>query len=547
MKIKARCSSDDRRFDASRQITSLGVRDDDVSPQATISGDGKRITFSTRRNVIGGNGDRSVELYLFDIPTGQFSQLTAAPSSATSEIVSSLNDTGTLVVFNFPRVLLGSIPDNSLANNSEICALTLDARPSSGPLVIINGASLGTETAAVKALAPASIASAQGIALASKAEHAEPLVEGSFPTSLAGTVVTVNGHMAQLLYVSPTQVNFVVPSETEIGEASVVVTNADGFQSQCQITIAASAPGVFTVTNSGRGEAVILNAGSLAAAPFDSSDGKLTLIIFATGVRGAANLSVKIADHELAVESVLESENLPGLDEIYVPIPADLRESGTLDLFITTDDHESNGVEITFTEPPPRDIVINEVLADPADGLTGDANHDGIRDSSQDEFVELVNITERDLDLSGYQLLTRGSSGPDVLRHKFSPNTIFFAGTALVVFGGGIIDTTNTAFAGAQIVRASTGGLSLLNAGAVVTLRDPSGSTVASMSYGGSTGRRGDLNESLVRSPDITGSFVLHKSAPDAGGQVFSPGSRLDGSALSLPSADFTNCDYASF
>ena len=55
------------------------------------------------------------------------------------------------------------------------------------------------------------------------------------------------------------------------------------------------------------------------------------------------------------------------------------------------------------------DIMINEILADPpgsaAGDLQGDANHDGVRSSSDDEFVELANSTTHDIDMSGYQLL----------------------------------------------------------------------------------------------------------------------------------------------
>jgi len=526
----------DGRFDASRQITSLGTRADDVPLHATISGDAKRIAFSTRRNVVGGNGDRSVELYAFDIPTAQFSQLTDAPSTATAEVVSSLNDAGTIAVFNFPRVLLGPVPDNNLANNSEIYVMSIAARPASGTLTIANGASLGAETSTVKAVAPASIAIAQGSALASKTEHSEPLVDGSFPLSVAGTAVSVNGRTAPLLYVSPTQVNFVVPAETESGTADLIVTNAEGFQSRTEITIVPAAPGIFTLTGTGRGEAVILNSGTLVPAPFDPTRSNLRLIIFATGVRGSSQLSLTIAGHALAVESIQKSPQLPGLDEIHVLMPADLRDAGTLNLVITADAREGNPVEVTFSEGSARDIVINEMLADPPDGLAGDANHDGVRDNSQDEFVELVNTTEGDLDLSGYQLQTRGSSGTNILRHRFAPGTVFSAGTALVVFGGGNPDPANIVFAGAQVVQASTGELSLLNGGGVVTLQDRSGSTLTSMSYGGSTGRRGDLNQSLTRSPDITGSFVLHQSVPEGVGRMFSPGSRLDGAAfLSRP------------
>ena len=49
-------------------------------------------------------------------------------------------------------------------------------------------------------------------------------------------------------------------------------------------------------------------------------------------------------------------------------------------------------------------VVINEIHADPASGSAGDANGDGVRDFSDDEFVELVNDGGTDLDITGWTL-----------------------------------------------------------------------------------------------------------------------------------------------
>src|SRR5207247_936883 len=98
-----------------------------------------------------------------------------------------------------------------------------------------------------------------------------------------------------------------------------------------------------------------------------------------------------------------------------------------------------------------------------------------------------------------------------------------------VVFGGGNPEVENVAFGGAQILKASTGGLTLLNSGGVVTLRDSSAAIITFLSYGGSTGLRGDENQSLTRAPDITGNFTLHQSATESGGTLFSPGTYLNG------------------
>ncbi len=52
----------------------------------------------------------------------------------------------------------------------------------------------------------------------------------------------------------------------------------------------------------------------------------------------------------------------------------------------------------------PSAWVINEIHADPDGSLAGDANGDGTRSSSQDEFVEIVNRTGSDVDVSGWTL-----------------------------------------------------------------------------------------------------------------------------------------------
>ncbi len=235
----------DARENASRQITTLGVRATDVNPQATISGDGKRIAFATRRKVINA-ADGGVELYTFDVPTGQFTQITDAPSSATAEVVSSLNYDGSLVAFSFPRVLSGSVASSDTANNSEIYLATIASRPAFGAATVLNGAAKGNEPAVIKSIAPGSITSIRGTSLASKSEQAKLTDDGALPFSVAGTYALVNGQQARMLYVSPAEISLVFPPNISSGPAEIVVTNADGFQSRATAIISSAAPGVFT-------------------------------------------------------------------------------------------------------------------------------------------------------------------------------------------------------------------------------------------------------------------------------------------------------------
>src|SRR5688500_5227364 len=133
----------DARSNTIRQLTQLGSRSIDVNLQPTLSGDGKRVAFATRRRVTSVS-DGGVELYLYDIPTGETLQITNAPASATAEVVSSLNFDGSLVAFSFPRVLSGPAEED-LRNNSEIYLASLAPRPQFGVANVLNAAAVGKE------------------------------------------------------------------------------------------------------------------------------------------------------------------------------------------------------------------------------------------------------------------------------------------------------------------------------------------------------------------------------------------------------------------
>jgi uncharacterized repeat protein (TIGR01451 family) len=532
---------DGRAGGITRQITSLGARVTEVPLHPTISGDGSRIAFAARRSVSGApsNSDGGVELYVYDLPTSTFSRITNAPSSATGDLVSSLNDDGSIVAFNFPRILSGAVTNSGTENNSEIYATGPPTRPANGTLTaILNDASFGHEPSAIKAVAPDSIAAAQGTNLANTTMQSQRLANGTFPTNLAGTRVTVNGRTAQIFFVSPTQVNFLVPPQTEIGTAEVIVTNAENFPSRGNAPTLRTAPGVFTKTGDGIGEGQILNSDTLQEGPFDPTGGNLRLSIFTTGVRNAVQTVVSMGGRVINAESVMPSPDMPGLDEVHVRVPSDLRGTGTVNLSVIPDGRESNRVSVNFLGDPGRAVFINEVLADPPDGIAGDANHDGVRDSMDDEFVELVNGSGGEtIGMGGWMIKTRATgSTTETTRFTFAAGTSLPAGAAIAVFGGGTFNPTNPIFGCAQVVKAtSSAGLSLTNGGLTILVRDGSGNLIAQFSYGGSTGLEGDNNQSLTRSPDITGSFIQHTAALNANGSRFSPGLRTDGTP-------FRNC-----
>jgi len=162
----------------------------------------------------------------------------------------------------------------------------------------------------------------------------------------------------------------------------------------------------------------------------------------------------------------------------------------------------------TFTTASAQ-IVINEIHADPAAGLAGDANGDSVRSATEDEFVELMNTTVNDIDISGWTL-----SDAVRVRHTFPAGSILSPDCGIVIFGGG----SPTGSFGNIIVQ-TAGGLSLNNAGDQVILRNNT-NTIDSVAYGS----EGGDDQSLTRDPDITGAFVQHSLAKGSLGALFSPG-----------------------
>jgi uncharacterized protein (TIGR03437 family) len=526
---------DARNDNTTRQITTLPSRATDVPLHPSISGDGSRISFATRRTVTGqgSNSDTSVELYTFDIPSGTYGRVTNVNASgATAEVVSSMNDNGSVIAFNFSRLLSGPVSQEIFENDSEIYISETPPRPASGTITVQNRASFGHEPSSIKAVAPDSIAVAVGGALAFTTEQAQRQADGTFPTTVGSTRVTVNGLPAQIFFVSPHEVHFHVPAATALGIAEVVVTNSDGFQSRGNVTTLRAAPGIFTNTGDGLGQGIILNADTLQPGSFDPTGGNLRLIVFATGARNGTSVSVAAGGRALTLESIVPTSNLPGMDEIHVLVPADLRGVGNVDLVVRTDGRDSNPAGVEFSGDPRRDILINEFLADPGEGAAGDANRDGLRDSADDEFVELVNTTTHDIDIGDYRIFSRGT-GSDTLRHIFAAGTILRSCSSIVVFGGGnsAFNPSDPAFGGARVVKASTNSLSLVNSGGVISLQDRAGAIVNLAAYGGSSGIDADDNQSVTRSPDITGNFAQHLAA-SGGLQAFSPGTQISGAGF---------------
>jgi uncharacterized protein (TIGR03437 family) len=89
-------------------------------------------------------------------------------------------------------------------------------------------------------------------------------IPGSFPTSLGGTSVTIDGKSAFLWYVSPTQINLQVPADSNTGSVPVVVKTAAGAVVTSTVILAPFAPS-FSLLDSKHVAGIILRSNGSGA------------------------------------------------------------------------------------------------------------------------------------------------------------------------------------------------------------------------------------------------------------------------------------------
>lgn len=218
------------------------------------------------------------------------------------------------------------------------------------------------------AVTPESIVSALGFDLATGAVQATQ--QGL--TSLGGTTVTVvdstgTSRLAPLFYVSPTQVNYEIPAGTAPGVAIVTVKSGDGVVSVAPLGIAAVAPGIFTLNATGLAAAYAFrvsganqtyenvyqvdSTNSVVPRSIDlgPSGDQLYLLLYGTGLRAAANVSVTVAGVAVPVIFSGAQGQFAGEDQVNVgPIPRSLAGSGSVAVVLTADGHIANSVSVTI-------------------------------------------------------------------------------------------------------------------------------------------------------------------------------------------------------
>ncbi|HKY05233.1 MAG TPA: IPT/TIG domain-containing protein [Blastocatellia bacterium] len=250
------------------------------------------------------------------------------------------------------------------------------------------------------------------------------------------------------------------------------------------------------------------------------ASGEVTLAL--TGARFKPGAIARIVSGGIRGDLLSTTVVTPELIEVRLPA-ALTQKAGRISIRVENPDRGfSSAIDFHVLISDP--LIINEFLADPPSGLAGDANGDGARSTSQDEFIEIVNRSDVSIDLSGYRL-----SDADEVRHIFALGVVVPPGESVVVFGGG---RPTGDFGNAQenglVFKASSGGLSLNNTRDRVRLETGEGRLVQEIDFGPEAG---NADQSLNREPDGGGALFSPHSLVGAG-RLFSPGTRADGRPL---------------
>lgn len=225
-------------------------------------------------------------------------------------------------------------------------------------------------------LAQGSVVSALGSNLSSQTGTAST---GTPPVSLVNTTVTVTGTdgnalPAELYYVSPQQVNYVIPENVPAGLATVTIRSNGSVTAMGKIEVTPVAPALFTVNSANLAAAYITrvsangqqtyepvytadSSGNYSPMPIDLSSATDTiyLSIFGTGIRNAPAPAAAVATFDATFNAQVTyagaQGSYDGLDQVNILLPS--------------------GPDGPLTNPPSTSIVLQlSVAGQPSNRVT---------------------------------------------------------------------------------------------------------------------------------------------------------------------------------
>lgn len=228
-----------------------------------------------------------------------------------------------------------------------------------------------------ESVASNSIATIFGSDLAAGTESAGTL---PLPNTLAGAQVWMSQHFLDiarspgtpvpLLFVSPTQINFVVPMMYVPVPSWFTVRRPDGAYASRLVVLDFVAPGLFSANGTGRGVAAALalrvkadgarnyepvaaldpSTGRYVSRPIDlgPETDRVFLVLFGSGMQmqTVASVTARIGGQAMPVLFAGPQPEFAGLDQVNLSLLRSLAGRGEMDLVVTASGRESNTVTV---------------------------------------------------------------------------------------------------------------------------------------------------------------------------------------------------------
>jgi uncharacterized protein (TIGR03437 family) len=169
--------------------------------------------------------------------------------------------------------------------------------------------------------------------------------------------------LCPLYYVSPAQINFVVPAGLPAGRYLLAVNSATA-----DAIVTNTSPGIFTVKGDGTGVPAgslieVMNDGSsVSITPYQCSSAGCTIVpvslpsnlaslyivLYGTGIRNALSISAQLGSVAAQVVYFGQVAAYPGLDQVNLLIASPAGLTGSQSLTLQVDGVFSNSVDLLF-------------------------------------------------------------------------------------------------------------------------------------------------------------------------------------------------------
>jgi uncharacterized protein (TIGR03437 family) len=268
-----------------------------------------------------------------------------ARASPTSLAITDASGTGTATALTAgstpgPAIVTAAIPGSGIQ-----ATFTLTVTPNSNAPAITAGGFLNDASFLSTPAAPNTIMA----------------VFGTFPCG-SSVVLLVNGKPAGILSASGGQVNFTVPASIADSSTATVQAACGNLVSQAiQLPVAASAPAVFTTTQTGKGQAAALNQNGIANSALNPAAAGTIVSVYVTGFGpfnaagpdGLQRLALPVQAFLGGIQAVIEYAGnspgfTPGLQQVNIAVPPGISGLATPLVLFAGGNNTQQGVAVAI-------------------------------------------------------------------------------------------------------------------------------------------------------------------------------------------------------